>query len=204
MTEVPRPISYFAEEPADFPDSIGRPIPEAKVKVLDDVGQPLEHEKAGELWINCPGATSGYFNAPEETQAVLVDGWFKTGDIATVSPDGFVRIMGRRRERILRGGYSVFPAEVERVLLSHPSVAEAAVVGIPSADLNEEVTAFVVLKPMAQASGEELISFCKRHLAHYKFPRSVNVRPELPKSAIGKVLKAELLQDSAHASLIKL
>ncbi|MDH3443755.1 MAG: AMP-binding protein [Deltaproteobacteria bacterium] len=194
MTEVPRPISYFSDDPTDFPDAIGRPIPEATVKVVDHDGQPLEYGEVGELWINCPGATSGYFNAAEETEAVLADGWFKTGDLATVSPNGFVRIMGRKKERILRGGYSVFPPEVERVLLSHPAVAEAAVMGIPSPDLNEEVAAFVVLKHAVQASAEELIRFCEEHLAHYKFPRRVTILDELPRSAIGKVFKAELLK----------
>lgn len=194
MTEVPRPISYFSDDPTDYPDAIGRPIPEARVQVVDDNGQPLEYGEVGELWINCPGATSGYLNAADETRATLADGWFKTGDVATFSADGFVRIMGRKRERILRGGYSVFPPEVERVLLSHPAVAEAAVVGIPSPDLNEEVAAFVALKPAAEVSGGQLVNFCEGHLAHYKFPRSVKILDELPKSAIGKVLKAELLK----------
>jgi long-chain acyl-CoA synthetase len=102
--------------------------------------------------------------------------------------------MGRKRERILRGGYSVFPQEIERVLLSHPAIAEAAVVGVPSPDLNEEVAAFVTLKPGASASAEELLGFCQGHLAHFKFPRYVIILEELPKGASGKVLKAELLK----------
>jgi len=194
MTEVPRPISYFADDPTDFPDAIGRPIPQAKVRVVDDEGRALAYGEAGELWINCPGATSGYFNAPDETQAVFTGGWFRTGDIAALSQEGLVRLIGRKRERILRGGYSVFPQEVERVLLRHPAVAEAAVVGIPSPDLNEEVAAFVVLKPTAQATVEELFRFCEGHLAHYKFPRCVTIVEELPKGVIWKVLKSELMK----------
>ena len=194
MTEVPRPISYFADEPNDVPDAIGRAIPDARVQVVDEEGRPFADGEVGELWINCPGATSGYLNAPEETQAVLKDGWFKTGDLASISPEGFVQIMGRKRERILRGGYSIFPQEIERVLLSHPAIAEAAVVGIPSPDLNEEVAAFVTLKPGAAAAAEELSNYCQGHLAHFKFPRRIIILDELPKGASGKVLKAELLK----------
>jgi len=194
MTEVPRPISYFADDSNDVPDAIGRAIPDAQVQVVDDEGRPLACGEVGELWINCPGATSGYLNALEETRAVLSDGWFKTGDLASISPGGYVQIMGRKRERILRGGYSIFPQEIERVLLSHPAIAEAAVVGVPSPDLNEEVAAFVTLKPGASASPEELLGFCQGHLAHFKFPRYVIFLEELPKGATGKVVKAELLK----------
>jgi long-chain acyl-CoA synthetase len=195
MTEVPRSISYFADDPEEVPDAIGRPIPDVRVQVVDDEGRPLAPGEMGELWINCPGATSGYLNALEETRAVLTDGWFKTGDLVSVSPKGFVQIMGRKRERILRGGYSVFPQEVERVLLSHPAIAEAAVVGVPNPDLNEEVAAFVTLKPGAAAGADELSRYCQEHLAHFKFPRHVVILEELPKSASGKVIKAELLKE---------
>jgi long-chain acyl-CoA synthetase len=194
MTEVPRPISYFADDPKDIPDAIGQAIPDARLQLVDDDGRPLGGGEVGELWINCPATTSGYLNALEETRAVLTDGWFKTGDLATVSPEGFVQIMGRKRERILRGGYSVFPQEVERVLLAHPAIAEAAVVGVPSADLNEEVAAFVTLKPGATAGADELSRYCQAHLAHFKFPRHVVIVDELPKGAAGKVIKAELLK----------
>ena len=104
MTEVPRPISYSSDDPKEVADAIGRAIPGARLQVVDDDGRPLGGGEVGELWINCPSATSGYLNALEETRAVLADGWFKTGDLVTVSPEGFVQIMGRKRERILRGG----------------------------------------------------------------------------------------------------
>ena len=194
MTEVPRPISYFADDPKEVADAIGRAIPGARLQVVDDDGRPLGGGEVGELWINCPSATSGYLNAVEETRAVLTDGWFKTGDLVTVSPEGFVQIMGRKRERILRGGYSVFPQEVERVLLAHPAIAEAAVVGVPSPDLNEEVAAFVTLKPGAAAGADELSRYCQEHLAHFKFPRHVVIVDELPKGAAGKVIKADLIK----------
>ena len=121
MTELFRPISYLAAEPTDLPDSIGRAVPGVELRL---------RWRGDELWIRSPAAMDGYLRAPEETAAVLEDGWFKTGDLATISPDGFVSIVGRKRELILRGGYSVVPGEVEATLLGHPAVAEAAVVGV--------------------------------------------------------------------------
>jgi long-chain acyl-CoA synthetase len=194
MTEIPRPISYFRDDPTDFPDAVGRAVPGVELRVVDDAGQSLSSGEVGEMWIKSPATMDGYLDAPEETHAVLSDGWFKTGDLACVSQDGFIRIVGRKRERILRGGFSVFPQEVETVLLSHPAVAEAAVIGVPSHDLGEEVNAFVTLKPTAETTIEELIGHCKEHLAHYKFPRRITILDELPKGSMGKILKAELIK----------
>jgi long-chain acyl-CoA synthetase len=194
MTEIPRPISYFLDDPADFPDVVGRAIPGVKIRVVDDAGRSLPYGEVGEMWIKSPTAMDGYLDAPEETQAVSTDGWIETGDLASMSREGFIRIVGRKRERILRGGFSVFPQEVEAVLLSHPAVAEAAVIGVPSNDLGEEVNAFVTLKPTPETTAEELIDHCKEHLAHYKFPRRVTILDELPKGTTGKVLKAELIK----------
>jgi long-chain acyl-CoA synthetase len=122
----------------------------------------------------------------------LSSGWFRTGDLADVSAEGYVRILGRKRERILRGGYSVFPQEVETVLVSHPAIAEAAVVGVFHPELGEEVAAFVSLKPMERTTADELLNYCKDRLAHYKYPRHVKILPELPKGTTGKVLKSDL------------
>jgi long-chain acyl-CoA synthetase len=181
MTELFRPISYRAAEPNDLPESVGRAVPGVELRLVDD-----------ELWIRTPAAMDGYLRAPEETAAVLDDGWFKTGDLATISPDGFVSIVGRKRELILRGGYSVVPAEVEATLLGHPAVAEAAVIGAAHSELGEEVVAFVTLRPGAPAPPEELIAFCRERLAGYKYPRRITIVGELPKSATGKILKAKL------------
>jgi long-chain acyl-CoA synthetase len=139
----------------------------------------------------------GYLYAPDETNEVISDGWFKTGDLVTVSPEGYVEIVGRKRERILRGGYSVFPQEVEAVLLSHPAVAEAAVVGVPDVDLGQEVAAFVSLKRTEKLTSEDLLSYCKDHLARYKYPRQVHIVPELPKGPTGKILKSALGRNEA-------
>ena len=181
MTELFRPISYLAADTTDLPDSIGRAVPGVEVRVVDD-----------ELWIKTPAAMDGYLRAPEETAAVLADGWFRTGDLATISPEGFVSIVGRKRDLILRGGYSVVPGEVEAALLGHPAVAEAAVVGVAHAELGEEVAAFVTLRPGTRADVAELIAFCRARMAGYKYPRRITIVGEMPKSATGKILKAQL------------
>jgi long-chain acyl-CoA synthetase len=192
MTELFRPISYLADDPTDLPDAIGRPVPGVEARVVDPEGQTLAPGKAGELWIRTPAAMDGYLRAKEETLAVIQDGWFKTGDLATISPDGFVSVVGRKKDLILRGGYSVVPGEVEAVLLDHPAVAEAAVVGTPHPELGEEVAAFVTLRPGARANAEELVAFCRERLAPFKYPRRVSLVSELPKGATGKVLKWRL------------
>ena len=182
MTELFRPISYRASDPSESPAAVGRPVPGVEVRIVE-----------GELWIKSPHAMQSYLNAPEETREVLTgDGWFRTGDLARVAADGSVEIAGRKRERILRGGYSIFPAEVETVLLTHPAVAEAAVIGVQHGELGEEVAAFVALKPRASARPEELVAYCRERLASFKYPRQVTILPELPKSATGKILKAGL------------
>lgn len=191
-TELFRPISYLADDPRDLPDAIGRAVPGVDLRVVDDGGKALGAGETGELWIRSPAVMDGYLRSPEETATVLAEGWFKTGDLATISADGFVRIAGRKKELILRGGYSVVPGEVEAALLSHPAVAEAAVVGVRHPELGEEVAAFVTLHAGARASPDELIGYCKERLAAFKYPRQVRIVADLPKSATGKILKSRL------------
>jgi long-chain acyl-CoA synthetase len=192
MTELFRPISYGATDTTESPDAIGRAVPGVEIRIVDETGRPVLGGEAGELWIKSPSAMECYVNAPAETREVLVDGWFRTGDVATVSADGLVTIVGRVRERILRGGYSVFPSEVEAVLLTHPAVAEAAVVGVHHPELGEEVAAFVTLRPGVAAEPEELIAHCRQRLAAFKYPRRLSVLDSLPRSTTGKILKSRL------------
>jgi acyl-CoA synthetase (AMP-forming)/AMP-acid ligase II len=195
MTELFRPISYTADDPRDVPEAIGRVLPGVEARVVDDGDVPLAPGEIGELWLKTPGAMDGYLHAEEETRAVVVDGWFRTGDLATLSPDGFVRIVGRKKDMILRGGYSVYPQEVEAVLLAHPDVLDAAVVGMPHGDLGEEVAAFVSLGEGAETSLEALSAWCRGRLAPYKCPRHIEVRNALPRGPTGKILKARLRAD---------
>ncbi|PYM22528.1 MAG: long-chain-fatty-acid--CoA ligase [Candidatus Rokuibacteriota bacterium] len=192
-TELFRPISFLAGDPTEHPECVGRPVPGVEIRVVAEDGRALAPEETGELWIRTPAVMDGYLDNPEETRAVLVDGWFRTGDLARVNAEGYVTIVGRERERIKRGGYSVFPAEVEAVLLAHPEVAEAAVTAMPDATLGEEVAAFVALRPGAAADAEALIAWCRERLAAFKYPRRVTLVNALPRSATGKVLKAKLV-----------
>lgn len=192
MTELFRPISYLAEDPRDRADAIGRPVPGVEVAIVDDGGRPAPPGGVGELWIKSPAAMDTYLNAPEETREVMADGWFKTGDLASLTGEGFVRIVGRKRERILRGGYSVFPQEVEAVLVTHPAVAEAAVVGVAHPELGEEVAAFVALRQGSACRGDDLVAYCKERLAAFKYPRTVTIMEALPRGATGKILKSRL------------
>jgi long-chain acyl-CoA synthetase len=192
MTELFRPISYLADDPIDLEDAIGRAVPGVEVRVVDEDGRPLAAGEPGELLIRTPAAMDGYLRAEEDTRAVLRDGWFHTGDLGTVSSEGFVSVVGRKKDLILRGGYSVAPGEVEAALLTHPSVAEAAVIGTPDAVLGEEIAAFVILRPGARVDAPELVEFCRERLAAFKYPRRVSIVTELPRSATGKVLKWRL------------
>ena len=191
MTELFRPISYLASEAEDRPECIGRAVPGVDIRVVAEEGAESGEADAGELWIRTPAALQGYWNDPAPA---LEEGWFRTGDLARVSADGFVEITGRLRERILRGGYSVFPQEVEAVLAEHPDVAEAAVVGVPHPELGEEVAAFVVAKAGTSPRPDDLAAYCADRLARFKYPRHIRVVPELPKGPTGKVLKPELLR----------
>jgi long-chain acyl-CoA synthetase len=192
MTELFRPLSYRAADTTDLPDAVGRAVPGVEVRVVGDDGVPLPAGGVGELLIRSPAVMDGYLGAADETHAVLADGWFRTGDLASIDADGWVRIAGRKRERILRGGHSVFPPEVEAILLTHPDVSEAAVVGVAHAELGEEIAAFVVTRPGSRTGADELIAFCRDRLAGYKYPRRITLVAALPRSATGKVLKAKL------------
>ncbi|MGH7313706.1 MAG: class I adenylate-forming enzyme family protein [Candidatus Rokuibacteriota bacterium] len=193
MTELFRPISYWAADPTDLPEAVGRPVPGVEVCITDEDGRALPAGAVGELWIRSPAVMDGYLGAPEETKAVLERGWFKTGDLAILRADGYVSIEGRKRERILRGGYSVSPPEIEAVLHAHPAVAEAAVVGESHAELGEEVVAFVALRPGAREDPQALVAWCRERLAGFKCPRRITIIDRLPRASTGKVLKSRLL-----------
>ena len=192
MTELFRPLSYSSDDPTDHAECVGRAVPGVDIRVVDEDGRALPPGETGELHIRTPAAMDGYLDSPEDTRAVFDEGWFRTGDLARVTADGYVAIVGRQRERIKRGGYSVFPAEVEAVVLAHPAVAEAAAVGMPDDALGEEIAAFVTLRPGAATDADELIAWCRERLAAYKYPRRVVIVPELPKSSTGKILRARL------------
>jgi long-chain acyl-CoA synthetase len=174
--------------------SIGLPVANTEMKVFDlDSGAELGVGETGEIAIKGPQVMKGYHNRPEETAEVIdSDGFFKTGDIGHFDEDGFFFITDRKKDMIIVGGYKVYPRDVEEVLFQHSSVANAAVIGIPDSHSGEKVKGFVVFKPGQSSSEEELIEFCKSKLAAYKVPKSIEVKTELPQTAIGKVLRREL------------
>lgn len=181
------------------PGSIGRPVPPAELSIRAESGEPLAAGEVGEIWLRLPGAHRSYYNDEAATRATwTADGWLKTGDVGHLDADGYLYIDDRKKDVILRGGHNVYPAEVERALLAHPGVAEAAVVGAPHRVLGEDVAAFIVAREPGKLSLEELARWCAERLADYKRPRRVEFVGELPKNAMGKVLRREL-QERARA-----
>ena len=174
--------------------SVGVPLPDtdAKLVSLDDREIGVPPGQAGELVVKGPQIMRGYWNQPEETALAIRDGWFHTGDIAIMDDDGFFRIVGRKKDMIVAGGYNVYPDEIDRVLMSHPGVLESATIGIPDDARGETVKAFVVRAPGTDVSGDALIGFCREELAAYKVPRAIEFIDALPKSTVLKVLRREL------------
>ena len=183
-------------QPGDLPPrygSIGKCLLKCNtIKVFGEKGQELPPGQRGELVVKGPTLMKGYWNLPEETAKTIKDGWFYTGDLGYVDEDGYFYISGRKKDIIIRGGENVSPVEVEEILLQHPAVAEAGVVGIPDAVYGEEIKAFVVIKPGKRVSEEELIAFCKDRLPTFKSPKKVQFMKSLPRNILGKVLRAEL------------
>ena len=174
--------------------SIGKPIWGVEVRVVDDQDKPLPPgpDNIGEIIIRGHNVMKGYYGNPEATAEAFRGGWFHTGDLAYADKDGYLFVVDRMKDMLIRGGYNVYPREIEEVLFAHPAVAEAAVVGKADAKLGEEVVAFVVLKPGAKADPDEIISYSRERLAAYKYPREVRIVADLPKGPTGKILKREL------------
>lgn len=173
--------------------SIGFALPETELKVIDDKGNELSVGEAGELCVRGAQVMLGYWNRPEATADVISsDGWLKTGDIATIDEQGLVRIVDRKKDMIIVSGFNVYPNEIENVLVSHPEIVEAAVIGVEDESSGEKVKAFIVLTEGSDISDDEVKSFCKKSLTAYKVPRLYEFRDELPKTNVGKVLRREL------------
>jgi len=171
------------------PGSIGLPIPRFEARIVNDQDEDLSIGEVGELIIRGPGVMKGYFNQPGATAETLRGGWLHTGDLARMDEEGYIYIVDRKKEMIIRGGYNVYPREVEEILYTHPDVVEAAVVGVPHPDLGEEVAAAVVLRQGACSTSEGLRQFVKERVAPHKYPRRIQLMKELPKSHTGKILK---------------
>jgi long-chain acyl-CoA synthetase len=188
------PVASFNRLDRDRkPGSIGTPVTGVEMRIVDKAAQELGTGEVGEIAIRGHNVMKGYWRTPDATAEVLgADGWFRTGDIGKVDEDGYYFIVDRKKDLVIRGGFNIYPREIEEVLYEHPAVAEAAVVGIPHAELGEEVAAVITLIQGAEATEDELRDFVKRQVAPYKYPRVVRIVDALPKGPTGKILKTEI------------
>ncbi len=193
LSETSPVASFNHPDKERKPGSIGTPIEGVEMQVWDDQGNELPQGEVGEIVIRGHNVMKGYWNRPEATQeAITEDGWFRSGDMAKVDEDGYFFIVDRKKDLIIRGGYNVYPREVEEVLYEHPAIQEAAVVAVPDEALGEEVGAAVVLKQGESLDADEVKEYVKSQVAAYKYPRKVWFVDELPKGPTGKILKREI------------
>ncbi|HJR38667.1 MAG TPA: long-chain fatty acid--CoA ligase [Nocardioidaceae bacterium] len=188
------PVATFSDPERDpRPGSIGVPIWGIEVKLVDNEWKTIEGaDEIGEIAIRGHNIMKGYYKRPEATAEVMKDGWFRTGDLARRDEDGFYYIVDRAKDMIIRGGFNVYPREIEEVLMTHEAVSLAAVIGVPHESHGEEIKAYVIKTPGAEVTEDELIGWCKEQMATYKYPRVVEFAPELPMTSTGKILKREL------------
>ena len=174
------------------PGSIGTPIEGVEMKVVDDDGGDVDQGEVGEIVIKGHNVMKGYWNRDEATQEAIKDGWFHSGDMAKIDDDGYFFIVDRKKEMIIRGGYNVYPREIEEVIYEHPAVESCAVVGVPDDSMGEEVGAAIVLKQGQEVGEDELRDYVKGEVANYKYPRRIWFVDELPMGPTGKILKREI------------
>jgi long-chain acyl-CoA synthetase len=200
LSETSPVASFNHPDRERLPGSIGTAVRGVELRLIDDDGAEVGAGEVGEIAVRGHNVMKGYWRRPEATaEAIDADGWFKTGDLARVDDQGRYFIVDRKKEMIIRGGYNVYPREIEEVLYEHPAVREAAVIGIPHPELGEEIAAVVSLKPGAEATPEQLREHVKEQVAAYKYPRHVWAVDELPKGPTGKILKREITPPAQEA-----
>jgi long-chain acyl-CoA synthetase len=189
--------------PADtdkFSGSIGIPVPSTYISIRDDDGNEVPLGQPGEICARGPQVMAGYWNRPDETAAVMTeDGYFRTGDIGVMTPDGYTKIVDRKKDMILVSGFNVYPNEIEEVIASHPGVLEVAVIGVPDERSGEAVKAFVVKRDQS-VTAEDIIKFCHQQLTNYKIPKQIEFRSDLPKTNVGKILRRQLRDEKKAAA----
>lgn len=192
LTETSPLASIQSSNETQKAGTIGKPVIGVEMKIFDDQDREVPTGECGEIVIRGHNIMKGYFKRPEATAEAMRNGWFHSGDIGYIDADGDFHIVDRKKELIIRGGYNVYPREVEEALYAHPAVAEAAVIGIPDARLGEEVHAVIALRPGTKATTDEIIAHCRERVAAYKYPRIVKIIDSLPKGPTGKILKRAL------------
>ncbi|MBL0950687.1 MAG: AMP-binding protein [Pseudomonas sp.] len=191
LTESSCFVAFNPPGPKERLGTVGLPLPGLEVRIADADGQALASGTPGELLVRGPNIIEHYLNRPDETREAFVDGWFRTGDIAVMDEDGYIRIVDRKKDMVLVSGFNVYPNEVEAVIAEHPDVMEVAVIGVPDETTGEAVCAFVALHRPG-LDGEAIIRHCRERLTAYKVPKRIEFREQLPKSPIGKILRAQL------------
>jgi acyl-CoA synthetase (AMP-forming)/AMP-acid ligase II len=198
MTEAPWPITTLKQEEhrVDGPHlrSVGKPTTVCELRIVSESGEVLGDGEVGEIQVRGRNVMAGYYRDEEATRAVLRDGWLSSGDLGVRDADGYYRIVDRKKDVIISGGFNVYAKEVEMALCEHPAVLEAAVVGLTHADFGELVAAFVVPKDGERLTPEEIDRFCRGRLSGYKCPRRIDVVADLPKNSSGKLLKREIVR----------
>ncbi|MEN6464265.1 MAG: long-chain fatty acid--CoA ligase [Syntrophaceae bacterium] len=194
LTECSPMATATPESGLQKPDTVGIPLPGTDIRIMDgETGtKEMPLGEPGEICLKGPQVMKGYYKKPEETAGALRDGWLHTGDVGALDGDGFLSIVDRKKDMIIAGGYNIYPNEIDDILFSHPKILEACVIGIPDKYRGETVKAFVVARPGEELTPEEVVRHCKEHLAAYKVPKHIEFMKELPKSAMGKILRREL------------
>jgi long-chain acyl-CoA synthetase len=192
LSETAPVLSFNQLHRPSKPGTVGLPIFGVEIRCVDEQDHPMPRGTRGEVVARGPNVMKGYYGRPAETAEALRGGWFHTGDIGVIDDDGYLAIVDRKKDMILRGGFNVYPREIEEVLMAHPGVALCAVVGVPDERLGEEIKAVVVRRPATAVTEAELIAWAREQVAAYKYPRQVEFRDSLPTNATGKILKREL------------
>ena len=192
LSETAPVVAFNQLQRPSKPGTVGLPVFGVDVRCVDEHDRPVPPGERGEVVVRGPNVMKGYYGNPDATAEAKRGGWFRTGDIGQLDADGYLSIVDRKKDMILRGGFNVYPREIEEALLRHPAISLAAVIGVPDDRLGEEIKAFVVPKPGHQVSPDELMVWAREEMAGYKYPRMVEVREALPMNAAGKVLKREL------------
>jgi acyl-CoA synthetase (AMP-forming)/AMP-acid ligase II len=200
LTETTGTVSMCRhdDEPEVIATTVGRPLPGVDLRIVDDAGQDVETGEPGEILVRGFNVMQEYFDDPEATrEAIDPDGWLRTGDIGMLGADGNLRITDRKKDMFIVGGFNAYPAEIEAIMLGHPKVAQVAIVGVPDDRLGEVGAAFVVPLPDQRIDPDELVAWCRDHMANYKVPRRIRVVPVLPLNPTGKVMKFVLRSELA-------
>ncbi|MBN2357452.1 AMP-binding protein, partial [candidate division KSB1 bacterium] len=179
------------------PGSIGQPIPEVEVRIVDDQDQEVPRGEVGELLVKGPNVSAGYYKLPDQTARTFRSGWLYTGDMARMDEDGYLYIVERKKDLILRGGFNIYPRDLEEILYQHPAVADAVAIGVPDPVMGEEIKLYIVLKDGAVTSAEDIHQYCREQLAKNKWPKLIEFVNALPRNPMGKILRKELRRQNA-------